>query len=114
MKTNNTCQKDQVQLLHVSQAYNLVVQGGRTWLRELFLLPCFVSFGAFTAHLRCCCNKQAKKQSRDSYPTPVALSLREPSVAARDAGVRALFFTQLLARGERALPAIVGPYQRRD
>lgn len=45
----------------------------RMQLWEVILLPGFVSFGSFTAHLRCCCNEQAKKQNRDSHLTPAAL-----------------------------------------
>lgn len=85
---------------HTSEAYSLVLQDGRTWLWEFFLLPRFVSFSAFTAHLRCCCNKQAKKQNGDSYLTPAALGLCQPKVAAWDTGAQALLFTHS-APGQR-------------
>lgn len=45
----------------------------RMQLWEVILLPGFVSFSSFTAHLRRCCNEQAKKQNRDSHLTPAAL-----------------------------------------
>lgn len=73
-----------------------------TALEVILFTDCF--FGSFTAHLQRCCNKQqAKEQNRDSHLTPAALGGHQEHWGPGST----LHSTQLLARGEWALPAII-------
>ena len=116
MKTNHPCQKDQAQLLHIGQAYRPALRGEGCGFGNSFSYPSVL----FPLVLSLLTSDAAATNKRKSRIVTATQHLR-PSAWASPRwlpvilGSRQYFpLPQLLARGGRALPAIVRPDHRQD